>query len=192
MRRKNLRMSELVTGGIWRKLKRFLQDLAGMLFLNQLRAQMLSFAPSSPAELTKIQRQWRSYGNIVSLPSLKTKILCQTRFSTTVAIVATGAIIWKPGFRKQKGCILLIMHTKYSHESCNNSWLHMSGRRRLVGFLQRRTGLFESATGSSDSRNEIGKMWVWLTFCPDPKVLVLLFIGVWIYTDLVSSIVKLI
>ena len=43
---------------------------------------------------TKIQRQRRSYGNIVSLPSLKTKILCQTRFSTTVA---TGAIIWKPG-----------------------------------------------------------------------------------------------
>ena len=46
---------------------------------------------------TKIQRQRRSYGNTVSLPSLKTKILCQTRFSTTVAIVATGAIIWKPG-----------------------------------------------------------------------------------------------
>ena len=46
---------------------------------------------------TKIQRQRRSYGNIVSLPSLKTKILCQTRFSTTAATVATGAIIWKPG-----------------------------------------------------------------------------------------------
>ena len=55
-----------------------------MLFLHQLRAQMLSFAPRSPAELTKIQRQRRSYGNIVSLPSLKTKILCQTRFSATV------------------------------------------------------------------------------------------------------------
>ena len=73
-----------------------------MLFLHQLRAQMLSFAPSSPPELTKIQRQRRSYGNIVSLPSLKTKILCQTRFSATVAIVATGADYMetrlKPGF----------------------------------------------------------------------------------------------
>ena len=46
---------------------------------------------------TKIQRQRRSYGNTVSLPSLKTKILCQTRFSTTAETVATGAIIWKPG-----------------------------------------------------------------------------------------------
>ena len=42
---------------------------------------------------TKIQRQRRSYGNTVSLPSLRAKILCQTRFSTTVATVATGAII---------------------------------------------------------------------------------------------------
>ena len=47
---------------------------------------------------TKIQRQRRSYGNTVSLPSLRTKILCQTRFSTTAATVATGAIIWKQGF----------------------------------------------------------------------------------------------
>ena len=47
---------------------------------------------------TKIQRQRRSYGNTESLPLLKTKVLCQTRFSTTAATVATGAIIWKPGF----------------------------------------------------------------------------------------------
>ena len=52
---------------------------------------------------TKIQQQRRSYGNTVSLPSLKTKILCQTRFSTTAATVATGAIIWKPGFSNLTG-----------------------------------------------------------------------------------------
>ena len=52
---------------------------------------------------TKMKRQRRTYGNTVSLPSLKTKILCQTRFSTTAAIVATGAIIWKPGFRTGEG-----------------------------------------------------------------------------------------
>ena len=51
---------------------------------------------------TKIQWQRRSYGNIVSLPLLKTKVLCQTCFSTTVGIVATGAIILKPGFRNQR------------------------------------------------------------------------------------------
>ena len=39
-----------------------------------------------------------SYENTVSLPSLKTKILCQTSFATTAATVATGAIIWKAGF----------------------------------------------------------------------------------------------
>ena len=39
-----------------------------------------------------------SYENTVSLPSLKTKILCQTRFATTAATVAMGAIIWKAGF----------------------------------------------------------------------------------------------
>ena len=55
---------------------------------------------------TKIQRQRRSYGNIVSLPSLKTKILCQTRFSTTILSGSSdesdyvetglkGAFLWK-------------------------------------------------------------------------------------------------
>ena len=51
---------------------------------------------------TKIQRQRWSYGNTISLPSLKTKILCQTPFSTTAATVGTGAIIWKPGLRRER------------------------------------------------------------------------------------------
>ena len=44
---------------------------------------------------TKIQRQRRSYGNTVSLPSLKRKILCKTCFSTTAATVATGAGLYR-------------------------------------------------------------------------------------------------
>ena len=68
---------------------------------------------------TKIQRQRRSYGNTVSLPSLKTNILCQTRFSTTVAIVATEAIIWKPGLRGAvKGVSHVAMLTKRCYNRC--------------------------------------------------------------------------
>ena len=51
---------------------------------------------------TKIQRQRRSYGNTVSPPSLKTNILCQTRFSTT------AAIIWKPGLSELTNCCSVV------------------------------------------------------------------------------------
>ena len=43
-------------------------------------------------------RQRRSYGNTVSLASLEKYFCVKTRFSKTVTIVATGAMIWKPGF----------------------------------------------------------------------------------------------
>ena len=47
----------------------------------------------------EVERQRRLYGNTVSLASLKKYICVKTRFSTTAAMVATGAIIWKPGLR---------------------------------------------------------------------------------------------
>ena len=61
---------------------------------------------------TKIQPQRRSYGNTVSLPSLKTKILCQTRFSTTAATVATRAIIWKPGLMTNRPSAIFLLYHK--------------------------------------------------------------------------------
>ena len=51
--------------------------------------------PRSPLPSFKeIERQRRSYGNTVSLASLKKYFRVKTRFSTTAT---TGAIIWKPG-----------------------------------------------------------------------------------------------
>ena len=49
--------------------------------------------------LKEIERQRRSYGNTISLASLKKYFCVKTRFSTMATTVATGVIIWKPGFK---------------------------------------------------------------------------------------------
>ena len=86
---------------------------------NIIRAQKLVIEPRSPLPSFKeLERQRRSYGNTVSLASLKKYFCVKTRFSTTATTVATGAIIWKPGlnyrfsFRKLQ---ILISQTTDSH-----------------------------------------------------------------------------
>jgi len=52
---------------------------------------------SPPPSFKEIERQRRSYGNTVSLASLKKYFCVKTPFSMTATTVATGVIMWKPG-----------------------------------------------------------------------------------------------
>ena len=63
------------------------------------RAKVSNRAKIFLSSFKEIERQRRSYGNTVSLASLKNYFCVKTRFSTTATTVATGAILWKPGFK---------------------------------------------------------------------------------------------
>ena len=72
---------------------------AGILKITPNSRAKVVIEPRSPLlSFKEIERQRRSYGNTVSLASLKKYLCVKTRFSTTATTVATGAIIWKPGF----------------------------------------------------------------------------------------------
>ena len=73
---------------------------AGILKITPNSRAKVVIEPRSPLlSFKEIERQRRSYGNTVSLASLKKYLCVKTRFSTTATTVATGAIIWKPGLK---------------------------------------------------------------------------------------------